>query len=72
MNLIISPDTDTAQLVGQTVSTEHFGPFTILDADQAPEMNAVSYSARDADVGYVFVAFMPWGTTLTSEPDSTR
>lgn len=61
MNQIIDQSTDTQALVGQTLYTEHFGPFEVLGASQAPEMRAVAYMARDKRDGYPFFAFLPWG-----------
>lgn len=66
MELIISQSTDVEQLVGQTFSTEHFGPFTIQSVDQAPDMDAICYGARDVEQGYLFLAFLPWGKALIS------
>lgn len=66
MKLIVSQATDTEQLVGQTFSTDNFDPFEVVSASQAPELTAISYSARDVEQGYLFLAFLPWGKALIS------
>ena len=60
----VASDTDAGALVGQTFSTENFDRFTMLSADQAPELRAIAYSARDERDGYLFLAFLPWGKAL--------
>jgi hypothetical protein len=64
MEIIVSESTDTAALVGQTVSTEQFGPFVVVSADLAPELSAVAYAARDVQDGYLFLAFNPYGKSF--------
>jgi len=64
MELIVSEITNVTDLVGGKFSTEHFGPFQIVSVDQAPELNAICYGARDVEQGYLFLAFLPWGKAL--------
>jgi hypothetical protein len=64
MSHIIYENTDVQALVGQTFSTENFGPFEILAATQAPELSAMAYTARGVDDGLLFFAFLPWGKEL--------
>lgn len=61
---IVDESTDTQALVGQTFSTEYFGPFEVLGASQTPEIGAIAYMARGVDDGLVFFAFLPWGKGL--------
>jgi hypothetical protein len=64
MDHIVSEATDVADLIGGTFSTEHFGPFTIENANQAPELNAIAYTGRDVEQNYLFMAFAPYGKAL--------
>lgn len=65
----ISDTTDPAALVGQTLSTDHFGPFTVLSADHAPDVGAgaIAYSSRDVEHGYLSLGFMPYGSQAYGE-----
>jgi hypothetical protein len=64
-----APDLDTEELAGRTFSTEHFGPFTVRSASQAPELSAIGYMAVGDD-GYLFIAFLPYGKELVEEDAS--
>jgi hypothetical protein len=67
MEIIVASDTDLQLLIGREWYTEHFGPFRMLSADHAPELNAIAYSARDVESGYWFMAFLPYGKVIIAE-----
>lgn len=70
MQITVDATTSTESLVGGTFSDEHGDRFTILTADHAPDLGAVAYGARgDASgrlLGCLFVAFLPYGKSLTA------
>jgi hypothetical protein len=70
--LVVSETTNVADLVGCEFSTEHIDPFEIVSADQAPDLAAICYSARDVEQGYLFVAFLPWGKALLTRAEAGR
>ena len=62
--LVMSDTTSTDDLAGQLVETDNFGEFTVVGANQAPELSAVAISGRDALDGHLYFGFLPYGTQV--------
>lgn len=60
----ISNDTETDLMEGLDAANDAFGEFTIIKANQAPELNAIAIIATDKAQGYLFFGFLPYGSSL--------